>query len=217
MWYIKVALIAQSQLYIQVHIWQSLLQHFCEAALFTHSPLHEHRGIGLHQACVSNRRKVAFLSKLELLCQNKDSLCCRIFTSLAIENVCNTFLVQQWRILKSQFGTYVVAKCLHDQENATSIVSAILQKGYIPGKIITNSYLNHSHTTLQQSSLPLLQRLLDMALDRGTKGASKSKCERNRRLTHKFTTSAKVFLAVAAIHTFACCTRVLAIQLHADS
>ena len=154
---------------------------------------------------------MAFLSQLELLCQNKVSLCCRIFTSLAIENVYNTFLVQQWRILKSQFGTYVVAKCLHDPENATSIVSAILQKGYIPGKIIMNSYLNHSHTTLQQSSLPLLQWLWYMALDRGTKGASKSKSEQNRRLTHKFTTSTKAFLAVAAIDTFAYCTRVLAI------
>ena len=90
---------------------------------------------------------MAFLSKLELLCQNKDSVCCRIFTSLAIENVYNTFQVQQWRILKSQFGTYVVAKCLHDPENATSIVSAILQKGWKDYNELLSESLSHNTST----------------------------------------------------------------------
>ena len=77
--------------------------------------------IALHWPYMSTRiflRKVAFLSKL--LRQNKDSLCCRIFTSLAIENVYNTSIVQQCRMLESD----IVAKCLHNPENATSIVQS---------------------------------------------------------------------------------------------
>ena len=69
--------------------------------------------IGLHWPSMSTRiflRKVAFLSKL--LHQNKDSLCSRIFTSLAIENVYNTSIVQQCRMLESELKTDIVAKCL---------------------------------------------------------------------------------------------------------
>ena len=92
-------------------------------------------------------RKVAFLSKL--FCQNKDCLCSRIFMTLAIENVYNTPIVQQCRMLESQLQTDIVAFCLHNPENATSVVQSstkdILRKDY------DKFYLNHSLTTLQPS------------------------------------------------------------------
>ena len=117
-------------------------------------------------------RKVAFLSKL--FCQNKDCLCSRIFTSLAIENVYNTSIVQQCRMLESQLET-IVAKCLHDPENATSIVQSsikdVLRKDY--DKLLSESLSHHPSTKLVATVAvsSSWRWLSNMALDRGVKGA----------------------------------------------
>ena len=116
-------------------------------------------------------RKVGFLSKL--LCQNNDSLCSRIFTSLAIENVYNTPIVQQWRMLEPQLEIDIVTKCFHDPENVTSIVQSskkdILKKDY--DKLLPES-LSHHHSMKLVATVAVSsswRRLWDMALDRGPK------------------------------------------------
>ena len=118
-------------------------------------------------------RKVAFLSKL--LRQNKDSLCSRIFTFLTIENVYNTSIVQQCRMLESELKTDIVAKCLHDPENATSIVQSskkvILKRDY--DKLLSESLSYHPSTKLVATvamSSSSWRWLWDMALDKGPKG-----------------------------------------------
>ena len=65
--------------------------------------------------------------------------------SLAIENVYKTSLVQQCRMLESELKTDVVAKCLHDPENATSTVQSskkvILRRDY--DKLLSESLSYH--------------------------------------------------------------------------
>ena len=75
-----------------------------------------------------------FLEKLLYLANSsfrKDSLCSSIFTSLAIENVYNTSIVQQCKMLVSQLWTNIVAKCLHNPENATSFVQSSKKDMYL--------------------------------------------------------------------------------------
>ena len=81
--------------------------------------------IGLHWSSMSTRiflRKILFLSKF--LCNSKDTLCSRVFISLEIEDIHNTSIVQQCRMLESQLGTDTVAQCLNVTENDFSIAKS---------------------------------------------------------------------------------------------
>ena len=81
--------------------------------------------ICLHWPSMSTQiflRKILFLSKL--LCYSKDTLSSRVFTCLAIEDIYNTSIVQQCRILESQLGTDIVAQRLNDHENAFSTANS---------------------------------------------------------------------------------------------
>ena len=104
--------------------------------------------IGLHWPSISTRiflRKVASLSTL--LRKNKDNLCSRTFVSMAIEDIYNTSIIQQCRMLESQLGTDIVAQCLRDPDNAISFVRSskknniIMTKDY--DKLISNSISHH--------------------------------------------------------------------------
>ena len=75
--------------------------------------------IGLHWPSVATRvliRKLSFLSKL--LSGTMDTISRRIFTSLAMENVFETSIVQQCKMLEANLSTCILAKCLSDPENA---------------------------------------------------------------------------------------------------
>jgi hypothetical protein len=79
--------------------------------------------IGLHWPTVATRiliRKFSFLSKL--LSGTKDTISRRVFSSLAMENLYETSIVQQCRMLEANLGTCVLAKCLSDPESAPDIV-----------------------------------------------------------------------------------------------
>ena len=104
--------------------------------------------IGLHWPSMSTRiflRKILFLSKL--LCNYKDTLCSRVFTTLIIYN---TSIVQQCRMLESQLGTDIAAQYLNDPENAFSIAKsskkAILRKYFT--NLLSTSLSNHPSTKL---------------------------------------------------------------------
>ena len=51
-----------------------------------------------------------------------DTISRRIFTSLAMENVFETSIVQQCKMLEANLSTCILAKCLSDPENAPGIV-----------------------------------------------------------------------------------------------
>ena len=57
-----------------------------------------------------------------------------MFTSLAIEDVFETSIFQQCRMLESNLGTNILAQCLTDPENATHTVKSnkdhLLNKDY---------------------------------------------------------------------------------------
>ncbi len=75
--------------------------------------------IVLHWPNITTRtllRKLNFLSKL--LSGSKDIISQRVFSSLAMENIYETSIVQQCRMLESTLDTCVLAKCLTDPENA---------------------------------------------------------------------------------------------------
>ena len=79
--------------------------------------------IGLHWPTVATRtliRKLNFLSKL--LSGSNDTISRRVFSSLAVEDVYESSIVQQCRMLESKLGTHVLAKCLSDPENAPDVV-----------------------------------------------------------------------------------------------
>ena len=79
--------------------------------------------IGLHWPTVATRiliRKLSFLNKL--LSGTKDTISHRVFTSLAMEDLFETSIVQQCRMLEADLGTCVLAKYLSDPENAPDIV-----------------------------------------------------------------------------------------------
>ena len=130
--------------------------------------------LGLHWPSMNTRiflRKLTFLCKL--LCPSKDTLSSRTFTSLAIDNIYNSSIVQQCRMLESHLDTDYTAQCLTDADNALSLVKSmkqhILEKDF--GLLISSS-LEHSSTKIvaaiaESSSW---KRLWDIALDRGVKG-----------------------------------------------
>ena len=75
--------------------------------------------IGLHWPSMSTRillRKLKFLCKL--LCPKKDTLSSRTFSSLAIDDVYNTSVVQQCLMLESYINTTCTAQCLKDTDNS---------------------------------------------------------------------------------------------------
>ena len=77
-------------------------------------------------------------------------------------------------MLESQLGTEIFAKCLHDPDNATSIVQSskkdILRKDN--DELLSESLLHHPSTKLVASVAvsSSWRQLWDMAFDRGTKG-----------------------------------------------
>ena len=78
---------------------------------------------GLHWPTVATRvliRKFSFLSKL--LSGTKDTISRRVFSSLAMENIYETSIVQQCRMLEANLGTCVLAKCLSDPEGVPDII-----------------------------------------------------------------------------------------------
>ena len=80
--------------------------------------------IGLHWPSVATSvliRKLSFLSKL--LSGTMDTISRRIFTSLAMENVFETSIVQQCKMLEANLSTCILVKCLSDPENTPGIVS----------------------------------------------------------------------------------------------
>ena len=80
--------------------------------------------IALHWPTVATRtliRKLNFLSKP--LSGSNDMISKRVFSSLAVEDVYESSIVQQCRMLESKLETCVLPKCLSDTENAALIAS----------------------------------------------------------------------------------------------
>ena len=131
--------------------------------------------IGLHWPTVATRiliRKLSFLSKL--LSATKDTISHRVFTSLAMEDVFETSIVQQCRMLEADLGTCVLAKCLSDPENAPDIVRSnkkhILCSDF---KTLLSSATRRCGSAAPAACIATHNswRLLwDVALDKGVKG-----------------------------------------------
>ena len=131
--------------------------------------------IGLHWPAVSTRiliRKLGFLSKL--LSSSKDTISSRVFTSLAIEDVFETSIVQQCRMLESNLGTNILAQCLTDPENATHTVKSnkdhLLDKDYSHLLFLASHRQGSTVLVAHVASQISWRRLWDIALDRGVKG-----------------------------------------------
>ena len=130
--------------------------------------------IGLHWPTVSTRillRKLSFLAKL--LCSINYSISTRVFNSLAIDDVYDSSIVQQCRMLESVLGTDVLACCLTNPDFAGDIVKSNKRR-------ILNQDFNLliSTSTSGQTSCSLVariakhtswRRLWDIALDKGVK------------------------------------------------
>ena len=116
-------------------------------------------------------RKLNFLSKL--LSGSNDTISRRVFSSLAVEDVYESSIVQQCRMLESKLGIHVLAKCLSDPENAPDAVRSCKEsilRSDLTILISTSSdcpssaapaALIASHTSWRQ--------LWDVALDKGVK------------------------------------------------
>ena len=131
--------------------------------------------IGLHWPSVATRvliRKLSFLSKL--LSDTMDTISRRIFTSLAMENVFETSIVQQCKMLEANLNTCILVKCLCDPENAPGIVRSnrkhILRYDF--QLLLSSSTDRHgsSAAAAQIANLSSWRRLWDTALDQGVKG-----------------------------------------------
>ena len=131
--------------------------------------------IGLHWPSVATRvliRKLSFLSKL--LSGTMDTISRRIFTSLAMENVFETSIVQQCKMLEANLSTCILVKCLSHPENAPGIVRSnrkhILRSDF--QLLLTSSTDRHgsSAAAAQIANLSSWHRLWDTALDQGVKG-----------------------------------------------
>ena len=84
--------------------------------------------IALHWPTVATRtliRKLNFLSKL--LSGSNDTISKRVFSSLAVEDVYESSIVQQCRMLESKLDTCVLAKCLSDTDVVRSSKESILR------------------------------------------------------------------------------------------
>ena len=131
--------------------------------------------IALHWPNVATRtliRKLNFLSKL--LSGSKDIISRRVFSSLAIDDIYETSIVQQCRMLESRLDTCVLAKCLSDPVNAPDIIKRskedILHSDF---KLLLSSTSSRP-TSAAQAALIASQtswhRLWDVALDKCVKG-----------------------------------------------
>ena len=127
--------------------------------------------IGLHWPAVSTRiliRKLGFLSKL--LSSSKDTISSRMFTSLAIEDVFETSIVQQCRMLESNLGTDILVQCLTDPENATHTVKNnrdhLLDKDYSHLLFLASHLQGSTVLVAHVASQISWRRLWDIALDR---------------------------------------------------
>ena len=130
--------------------------------------------ITLHWPNVTTRtliRKLNFLSKL--LSGSKDIISWRVFSSLATDDIYETSIVQQCRMLESRLDTSVLAKCLSDPVNAPDILKRrkkdIIQSDF---KMLLSSISNHPTSAAQAAligSKTSWRRLWDIALDKGVK------------------------------------------------
>ena len=117
-------------------------------------------------------RKLKFLCKL--LCPKKDTLSSRTFSSLAIDDVYNTSIVQQCLMLESYINTTCTAQCLKDPDNSLHTFK------YMKSKIVDKDFnLLISSSLSQHVSVRLVAAvaessswrcLWDIALDKGVKG-----------------------------------------------
>ena len=132
--------------------------------------------IGLHWPTVSTRillRKLSFLAKL--LCSKNDSISTRIFNSLAIDDVYDSSIVHQCRMLESVLGTDVLACCLTNPDSAGDIVKSnkrrILNQDF--NLLISTSILGQTSCSLvaRVAKHTSWRRLWDIALDKGVKGS----------------------------------------------
>ena len=132
--------------------------------------------IGLHWPTVSTRillRKLSFLAKL--LCSINDSISTRVFNSLAIDDVYDSSIVQQCRMLESVLGTDVLACCLTNPDFAGDIVKSnkrrILNQDF--NLLISTSISGQTSCSLvaRVAKHTSWRRLWDIALDKGVKGS----------------------------------------------
>ena len=103
-----------------------------------------------------------------------DTISRRIFTSLAMENVFETSIVQQCKMLEANLSTCILVKCLCDPENAPGIVRSnrkhILRYDF--QLLLSSSTDRHgsSAAAAQIANLSSWRRLWDTALDQRVKG-----------------------------------------------
>ena len=79
--------------------------------------------VTLHWCNISTlilRRKLNYLGKL--LASEKDTISQRMFNSVEMENVCDSSIVQQCRMLEAQLGTTVLGDCLSNPTDVIQIV-----------------------------------------------------------------------------------------------
>ena len=79
--------------------------------------------VALHWPTISTLillRKLNYHGKL--LVSEKDTISCRMFNSVAMENVYDCSIVQQCRMLKVLLGTSVLSECLRNPIDAIQIV-----------------------------------------------------------------------------------------------
>ena len=97
-----------------------------------------------------------------------------MFTSLAIEDVFETSIVQQCRMLESNLGTKILAQCLTDPENTTHTVKSnrdhLLDKDYSHLLFLASHRQGSTVLVAHVASQISWRRLWDIALDRGVKG-----------------------------------------------
>ena len=142
---------------------------------YSNNAIHAIR-IGLHWPTVSTRillRKLSCLAKL--LCSKNDSISTRVFNSLAIDDVYDSSIIQQCRMLESVLGTDVLACCLTNPTSAGDIVKSNERR--IPNQdfdlLISTSILGQISCSLvaRVAKHTSWRRLWDIALDKGVKGS----------------------------------------------
>ena len=132
--------------------------------------------IGLHWPTVSSRiliRKLSFLSKL--LAGSRDTISHRVFTSLAaMEDIFETSIVQQCRMLEANLNTSVLAECLTHPECAPDIVKRskvnIINSDF---KLLLTSAIEKCGSAAPAACIATQtswRRLWDVALEKGIKG-----------------------------------------------
>ena len=126
----------------------------------------------LHWPTVATRILINFLSKL--LSGSNDTISRRVFSSLAVEDVYESSIVQQCRMLESKLGTHVLAKCLSDPENAPDAVRSCKESILRSDLTILISTSSDCPSSAAPAALiashTSWRRLWDVALDKGVKG-----------------------------------------------